>query len=46
MLYYKYAGDKTPRGMIKLDECIVSPISKIDVFFIFLVIFLEKINDL
>lgn len=31
ILYYKYAGEKTPRGMIKLDDCIVSPISRIDV---------------
>ena len=41
LLYYKYSGDKTPRGLIKLDDCIVSQILKIDVinYFLFFVNF-------
>jgi len=32
ILYYRYSDEKTPRGMIKLENCIVSSIIKIDVY--------------
>lgn len=31
LFYYKYASDKTPRGTLRLEDCTVSNVLKIEV---------------
>lgn len=33
LLYYKYASDKAPRGTIRLEDFLLSPLKRIDVMF-------------